>query len=253
MMAFSCAYIFAIFMAESILNNLHPIRALVFSGFSLVLGLWILLLIFFLFSSTGPYTMISNSVDNFIEIFKRDNEQLMLSDSPSSMAVKELFHDPASITQMILNWSFSLVFISIFGTLWIGFLVVLKNRHIWNRHVVSYIYTHKDILKFKPHEYLIYLLIAGLVLYVGGDLLEIDLPVIETFGGNILFCLSFFYFIQGLGIYLDFLHFLKIYKVMKILFAALTVLVAWKILVVLGVFDLWVNFRKFFRTSRKTN
>ncbi len=253
MMAFCCAYIFAIFIAESILNNWHPVRALIFSGISLISTLWVLLFLFFLFSATAPKAMVFNSVNDFIEIFKKDNAQLMLSDAPGATAIKELLRDPNLISQMILNWFFSLIFISIFATFWIGFLVILKNRHIWSKHVISYAYTHKDLLTFKSHEYLIYFLIGGLVFYVGGDFLEIDIPTLEVFGGNILFCLSFFYFIQGLGIYLDFLHFLKIYKVMRLFFTVLTVLVAWKILVILGVFDLWVNFRKFFRTSRKIN
>ena len=250
--AFCSAYVFAICIAESILRNQHPIRAMVFTGTALVFGLSMILGLFFLVSGKGPSEIVHEFVVQFIEAFKRDNRDLLASNNPEIIPIKELVNNTTLTTQIVLDWIFFFIFLSVFMTLWLSFLVILKNRRLWNhRSSIAYHYGHRHLLFFKTHEYLIYFFIAGLVLYVSDDLVGLPIPKAEMLGWNILVCLSFFYFLQGLGIYLDFLHYLQVYNIAKILFATLMVLIGWKILVVLGIFDLWVNFRNFFKTSKK--
>lgn len=92
---------------------------------------------------------------------------------------------------------------------------------------------------------MVYPVIVGLGLYVGSDYGLFEKS--EFWGGNILYCLAPFYFFQGLGVYLDFLSFLRVGGLIRSLFVFGTVLMGWRYLIVVGLFDLWINFRRFFK------
>jgi uncharacterized membrane protein len=64
-------------------------------------------------------------------------------------------------------------------------------------------------------------------------------------GGNILYCLGVFYLFQGFGIYNDFLKYLRIRGFVKTLFIVFTLVMAFKFLAIIGMFDLWFDFRKY--------
>ena len=73
----------------------------------------------------------------------------------------------------------------------------------------------------------------------------------EVIGRNLLYCLGVFYLFQGFGVYNDFLKFLKIGGFIKTLFIAFTLILAAKFLAILGIFDLWFDFRRFFTNLKK--
>ena len=250
--SFFGACVFASVMTVAIKRGLHPTRALMFSGHTLVLGLLIALSLLFLFTGLDPYQEINRLVGESLNTFRESNKELLSTGSPEMGGLKEIVNNPEAITNTIVRWSFSFVFVSVFLTFWIGFIALLKNAAAWKPYLNRpYFYSHKDLLRFRLNEKYVYLLITGLVLYVGQDFLGLS-PFYEIVGGNILVCLSFFYFLQGLGILLDFLTYFKVHKIMKIITAILMAIVAWRVLVVVGVFDLWFKFRRFLY-SRKNH
>lgn len=60
-----------------------------------------------------------------------------------------------------------------------------------------------------------------------------------------------FYLFQGFGVYNDFLKYLKIGGFIKTMFIAFTFILANKFLAILGIFDLWFDFRRFFTNKKK--
>jgi hypothetical protein len=101
------------------------------------------------------------------------------------------------------------------------------------------------LLRFKVPEHVVFLLIIGLAVYLGADY-GLGSQA-EVFGSNVLGCLAVLYFFQGFGIYNDYMAFLKMGPFLRMILTTLTVLFAWKMLVAVGVFDLWFNFRKFIK------
>ena len=73
----------------------------------------------------------------------------------------------------------------------------------------------------------------------------------EVIGRNLLYCLGVFYLFQGFGVYNDFLKYLRIGGFIKTLFIAFTLILGARYLALLGIFDLWFDFRRFFTNSKK--
>ena len=86
-------------------------------------------------------------------------------------------------------------------------------------------------------------LIGGLALAVGGDYLFGSTGI--TIGANLLYCLSVFYFFQGFGIMSALLDHIKLKGFLRAMLTVSALVLAWRVLVIVGVFDNWVNFRKF--------
>ena len=251
MVALVCSWPFAFCISEGITKNYRPSRILFLSGASLVTSFVVLLSIFFLFSSTPVKEQITGWVTETVEVVKKNNVQLLEGNSPEIVSLRDLLDNPQMITEMLIDRSFAFLFIFVFLSLWVGLLLVLRNAPLWQGSLTQrYLYTEKDLLDFRLNDQCVYLLILGLVLYVGSDLLGLGRGL-EVLGGNILACLAVFYFFQGFGIYLRLLKFLKLRRIVRVLFVAVTLMMAWKVLVVLGVFDLWVDFKKFFTVKRK--
>jgi Predicted membrane protein (DUF2232) len=124
--------------------------------------------------------------------------------------------------------------------------VILRNSLFW-RQKVKYPFGIRDFLRFKVPDYFVYPLILSLVLTLGGEYVLGERGTLV--GGNLLYCLGIFYFFHGLGIFVDLLDYLKVFGLLRTLMFAITFLFAWRVLVIAGVFDLWVNFRKFFNKS----
>ena len=164
--------------------------------------------------------------------------------SEETREVRDILDNPERLVDKVYSNIPGILFFGVFAAVWLSLFVTLRNSPIW-RYRVLYPYTLKELINFKVPEYLIWLLIVGLVLFVGSD--HGLGAMAEVAGTNILVCLSVLYFFQGFGVYNDFMTFLRIRGFLRIIFTAFTVLYTWKILVGVGIFDLWFNFRKFFK------
>ena len=65
-------------------------------------------------------------------------------------------------------------------------------------------------------------------------------------GFNILYCLGTLYFFQGFGVFYDYLRSKNLVGFGKSIVLMLVLVFAWRMLVFVGLLDLWVNFRKFY-------
>lgn len=244
LMAVSC--LLALLISEGVALGLHPGRILLLSGGGTVLLAVALASLAFLASGAGPAEWIRDAVAESTAAFKEQNAPRLAGGGPELAGLRDLLDDPDRIASEITRWSFSFLFVPVFLCLWTGLLLVLRNAHHWKGRLVHYRYTARDLMLFRLDERCVWILIAGLALYVGSVPLGLGAGL-EALGGNALACLSVFYFFQGLSIYLDLLVFLGIHRLIRAALTALILLAAWKILVAVGVFDLWVNFRRFFR------
>ena len=249
--AFVFSWPLAFCISEGIMKNLHPARILILSGGLIVVSLVVLLSVFFLFIDTGPKEKINVWVTETVEVLKENNPKLLDSNNPETRPLSDLLNNPQRITEIVMQRSFAFAFVFIFLSLWVGLLLVLRNAPLWKGSIGQhYGHSEKDLLDFRLDEKCVYLLIAGLVLYVGSEHFGLG-STAEVVGGTLLSCLAVFYFFQGFGIYLNLLNFLKLHKIIRIFFIAITLMMAWKVLVVLGVFDLWIDFKKLFTTIKK--
>jgi hypothetical protein len=241
------AFLYALLVAEIIFRNINPVKGLTFAGLLLVLISGSFLFTFNHLSPTSLKGEISKSVSMVLNELKKSRTE----SSDISPEDQRSFDDFISKPEVLANEVYSslpiIVFASAFFGLWICLYVTLRNSIVW-RYKALYSYSLKDLTHFKVPDFFVYPLILSLVLLVGADY---GLPAeSEVIGRNLLYCLGVFYLFQGFGIYNDFLKFLKVRGFIKTLFLAFTFMLAYKFLAILGIFDLWIDFRKFFKNKK---
>ena len=241
---YGMSFLYALLISEVIYRDVSPVKGLLTTG---TLLFAITMSIIGSVQFTKPMllkTELSTLVTKTFNEQKEQNKKLLDAGTEEAREMKAMLDNPEKIVTDIYNNTPAIVFISVFLGIWLSLFVLLRNAKIW-RYKVYYHFGIKDLLQFKVPEYMVWLFIFGLVCYLGQDY---GLGAMgEIIGINLLACLSILYFFQGFGIYNDFLSYAKIGGLFRIILTTFTIIYAWKMLVVVGVFDLWFNFRKFLK------
>ena len=244
------AFLYAILIAEVILRNINPVKGLIYSGIILVTIVGGSLIAFNQVSKVSVKTELKTSVVKLLAMVKdqnKDNEALN-SNGDEARAFQDFLSKPDELATEIFGILPAIIFVFAFFGLWISLYMTLRNSVIW-RYKALYSYTLKDLINFRAPEFFVFPLILSLVCLVGADY---GLPkVVEVIGSNLLYCLGVFYLFQGFGVYNAFLHYLKISGFLKTMFVVFTLVMAYKFLAILGMFDLWFDFRKFLLNKKK--
>lgn len=242
------AFIFSTFVAEMIKRNINPVKGLITSGLVIVILIGSTLIAFDRLSTSSLRGEISKSVSVVISQLKKQKAESPEVVGEEARAIEDFINKPEVLINDIYSSLPLIVFVFSYFGLWISLYVTLRNSIVW-RYKNSYKYNLIDLTHFKVPEFFVYPLILSLVLLLGADY---GLPKgSDLIGHNLLYCLGVFYLFQGFGVYNDFLKFVKIGGFVKTLFIAFTLLFAAKFLALLGIFDLWFDFRKFFINRKK--
>ena len=242
------AFLYSVLIAEIVFRNVNPVKGLTYAGLLLVLIGGASLIAFNKFNPTSLKGEISHSVSTIFTELKKQRADASDVSSEEQRNFDEFVSKPEAATNEIYSLLPVIVFAFSFFGLWVSLYVTLRNSMVW-RYKVLYNYSLKDLTYFKVPDFFVYPLILSLVLMLGADY---GLPAgSEMIGRNLLYCLGIFYLFQGFGVYNDFLKYLKIGGFVKTLFLAFTFILASKFLAILGIFDLWFDFRKFFTKTKK--
>lgn len=242
------SYFVAGLVSEVIFKNYEPVKGLLSSAVIFV-GLLIMTFASLNFLEVFSFDAYLNKV--LVEVssaFETNNADLIKSGNAEVLEVRNFLKDQSLFKKKLYQWSFSIVFVYAIINLWVSFFIVLKNSSIW-RKFNRYSFEYHDFLKFSIPTYFVYLFIGGLACFLASDYI-LGEPL-KTLGGNLLYCTAVIYFFHGVGIYLDLLDVLKINGLIKIVLVTITVLTMWKILVLLGVFNFWLDFPKIFKKIKK--
>jgi len=233
-------------LAEVVLRKIPPRKGMVYSGLALFLGMGLIVGLATMATDFSIEKLIEVKVVEVIEEFKASNklDGLKAQSGEEARALLDVINNPKTLVKKIVTWLPAGVFVSTIFAVWACLYVILRNSLLW-RGKVSYPFGLRDLLNFKVPDYFVWPLIGALALTLGGDYLLGETGVIV--GTNLLYILGIFYFFQGFGVLVDFMDHLKIYGFFRTLLMAFIFFMAWKVLVIVGVFDLWVNFRKFLK------
>lgn len=244
------AFLYAILIAEVIFRNINPVKGLIYSGIILVTIVGGSLVGFNQLSKVSVKAELKSAVVKLMTMVKeqnKDNEALN-SSGDEARAFQDFISKPDELTNEIYSILPSIIFVFVFFGLWVSLYMTLRNSMVW-RYKNLYSYTLKDLINFKAPEFFVWPLIVSLAFVVGADY---GLPkVTEVIGSNLLYCMGVFYLFQGFGVYNAFLQYLRIGGFLKTMFVVFTLVMAYKFLAILGMFDLWFDFRKFFTNSKK--
>jgi hypothetical protein len=244
------AFLYAVLIAEVIFRNINPVKGLIYSGIILVTIVGSALITYDQLGKSSVKAELNASVVKLLAMVKeqnKDNESLN-SNGEEARAFQDFISKPEELANEVYSILPSILFIFVFFGLWISLYMTLRNSVIW-RYKNIYSYSLKDLINFRAPEFFVWPLIFSLVCVVGSSY---GLPkVAEVIGSNLLYCLGVFYLFQGFGVYNAFLGYLKIGGFMKTIFVVFTLVMAYKFLAILGMFDMWFDFRKFLTNKKK--
>jgi hypothetical protein len=244
---FCVSLLYAFFISQIVEKGKEPVRGLLRAGF-IVVSLFVLLFGLFTFSLDVPLgTYVEKQVIEVSEILKSSKEyrEAVKAGRQDQLDKWALFSRPKEYASYIMNWSFTAIFVGVFISLWVTLFMTLRNSGIW-KQLYKYQYGMKELVNFKTPDFFVWPLIIGLILVVGAEHLVSDPKFLEVVGGNLLFCMAVFYFFQGFGIFVQLLDHLKFVGFFRTMVIICSVFMGWRVIVVVGVFDLWLNFKKYF-------
>jgi hypothetical protein len=247
---YAAAFLYAVLIAEIIFRNINPVTGLIRGGLILVTVGGLSLFWYNQLSKTSIKVQLSTAVESTFAKVKENNKEVFASGGEDARVVQDILAKPQELADEIYSILPSIIFITSFLGLWVSFFMTLRNSLVWRyRHL--YTYGLKDLIHFKAPDFFVYPLIVSLVLMVGADY---GLgKIASVVGGNILYCLGVFYLFQGFGVYSDFLQYLRIRGFLKTLFIVFTLVMAFKFLAIIGMFDLWFDFRKYLTNTNNKN
>ncbi|MFN8370042.1 MAG: DUF2232 domain-containing protein [Bacteriovoracaceae bacterium] len=240
--AFSAYLIF-----EFVSRGLNPVRGLIGIGFLFVGILTLLISLYgnsihwqFRKDIASQVKVVSDQiVKNKKEYFKNGN-----TDSENS-EILEIASNPDLLAGEILKNLPSRLFMGIFFWLWINFILVLRSGRIIFK-LKKQSFNENAIFRFKVPEFFIWPFIVILFFTIFGDKVVEGTEWIEVVGRSLMECFGVFYFFQGFGIYVSFLDFVQITGIFRSILIVFTLFTGSWFIAGIGLFDLWINFRKYF-------
>jgi len=225
--------------------KIHPVKGVLLGGVAFYSILFMFFGLGLLISGISFNELVSGQVNIFIDQLKSSSEyeQIISGGGEQARELKSLVSSPKLLVDQIVNWVPSVVFIAIFSSLWASFYFVLRSSLSW-RSRRKYPYGLMHLTFFKLPYWIVYPLILALAFSVIGDSIEgFDFSII---GFNLLYSLGALYFFQGFGVVYDYLTVKGYRGLFKSLLVTMAVIFMWRLVVFIGVLDLWINFRKFY-------
>lgn len=244
------AFLYAILIAEVILRNINPVKGLMYSGIILVMIVGGALIVYNQFGEVSVKTELNTYVVKLMTMVKEQNKnnETLNSNGEEARAFLDFISKPEQLANEIYGILPAVIFVFAFFGLWISLYMTLRNINIW-RFKHPYPFNLKDLINFRAPDFFVWPLIFSLVGVIGSDY---GLPkTAHLIGINLLYCLGVFYLFQGFGVYNAFLKYLRIGGFLKTMFVVFTLVMAYKFLAILGMFDLWFDFRKFLTNKKK--
>ncbi len=232
----------ALSMYELIIRKFNPMK-IVF-----ILGTAIVSLICF-----ASYSYIQRSdipvkvqIQNFSKKIKADYEEMYkksdVYNKPNNEYEKVLtaLNNPEFFSDRVIKDAPPVIFAIVFVFLWMNLLCSLKMGRYFPT-MREHPHSDQTMIQFRMPDMFIFVVIAALVIAIWGD---------EFFKGGadigliMIKCMAVFYFFQGFGVYSKYLDFFRMRGFMRAMLMFFTVTFAHWLLVLVGLFDMFFDFRK---------
>ena len=231
----------AVVVGEILLREIRPVKAILVTGFFLATLIFV-----------GGGSLIQRNKGDVTELLKTSlmsiQDQVQKGSSVADIELKDRIQLMIDQADEIVTSTPAYIFISVFLGIWLNLYLILRSRKAL-QFLRNYPYQLRDLTRVQLPDWTSYLAVGILTFYV--------LPV-ETVGKDMqnwakgaAYVLGTFFFLQGLGVYLEYLDFLKMRGFFRSLLIAVAVVLANTVLAGVGLFDMWFDFRRFFKNKRK--
>lgn len=242
---YALGIIFALIIAEIILRKIPPMKGIISFGFGLL----------FLLSGVVFYSVATKKVDfrglilEQVKVVANEvqakKQEYIAQGGEESREMVDFMSQPELVVNEVIQTLPSTIFMGIFFGLWINMFIILRSQGLMFRDL-EYPHTEKTFLEFTMPDWVIWVVIPSLVLALWGK--EYG-AWYEATGMTFLKCLGLFYFFHGFGIYLEFMSNVGLFGFFRTFLILFTVVTASWAISLVGLFDTWFNFRKFFKKN----
>lgn len=245
---YTLSMLVTIAISEITLRKVKPLKGLMATGGSFLILMTIIFTYAVKVNGFDVRKELLTQIENSKEIIEAQKKALEKDGAESKEAFEALalLNQPDLIVDQVIKEAPAWFFITTFLVLWVNLFLVLKSNRV-TRKWGSDQFSELELLKIKVPDHMIWAVIVSLALAAFGEQLGQWYPVI---GLNLLKCLGVFYFFQGFGIYTAFLDYVRISGFMRTVLVMLTVFTAFQVIAVIGLFDMFVNFRRFFKKDK---
>ncbi|MBD65677.1 MAG: hypothetical protein CME62_10755 [Halobacteriovoraceae bacterium] len=250
----SFGYFFMLYMivgvslSEIIHRKLHPIRGVLWVGGLIIAFIGLCLWGYLASQNLSLHEFVLGHVQEFSKTLEGSLAEVKKTNYEGAQEIETLIKQPEILVNKIITTGPGYFIVGIYALTWINMYLMLLFRRILAPQKAGY--SEKSLLKFKVPEKFIFGVILGLVMVVLGG--QIGQNVVDL-GYFLLMVLGVFYFFHGIGIYLEFLDYVRITGFLRSILIVLTLLTAYQLIALIGVFDMFVNFRKFFKRKNNNN
>ncbi|GAB4009996.1 MAG: hypothetical protein Fur0010_01740 [Bdellovibrio sp.] len=241
---FAGAFIEALLIGEIFYRKMNPIRGLLMTGFIMLAIVTVGIGMAHYFGKVSLTEVLTQFVTTMLEHIKNSNAEFLNAGGEEARLWRDYISQPDLLVRKIIEIAPMALFGSIYFGLWLCLFIVLRNSLVWKQKL-NYPFLLRDLIEFKVPFQIVWALIFGLALYLVGDQFLGEKALV--WGQTIIYCVGVFYFFQGFGVFSDFLSFLRIYGFIRVMMMFLTIFTAWRFIAIVGLFDVWFNFRRFFK------
>lgn len=241
---FAGAFVEALLIGEIFYRKMNPIKGLLIAGFVMLSIITIGIGSAHFLGKISLSEVVLQSVTTMLEQVKNTNAEFLKAGGEEARMWRDFISQPELLVKKIMEIAPMALFGSIYFGLWLCLFIVLRNSLVWKQKL-NYPFLLRDLIEFKVPFQIVWALIFGLALYLLGDQFFGERALV--WGETIIYCVGIFYFFQGFGVFSDFLTFIRIFGFIRMTMIFLTIFTAWKFIAVVGLFDVWFNFRRFFK------
>lgn len=248
-LAYTASIVVAFAVTEVVLRGINPVKGLLKIGGGINLfGIFVILMM-----SVGMNFNFKTELVKWIKqnkaVFDLQKEKLQKADSnmKESFEAIALLSQPELLADEVIEEAPGNFFVGVFLVVWANLFLLLRSNRMFRANDDNPPeFTEVNLLNIKVPDSVIWFVIVGLLMALWGEDLGSSVPVI---GMYILKVLGVFYFFQGFGVYLAFLDFAKIRGFFRTILVMLTVVTGSQLLAAVGLFDMFVNFKRFIKKN----
>ena len=225
-------------------KKLPPMAIVLNAGGFLVLIASTIVGVFALSSDQSIYEVVLANTQFYIEQLKNNKEftQALSLGGEQAILLKSLIASPEKIAVEIISWTPTVFISGTFLSLWVSLYYVLRNSFSWRKNV-EFPFGIVHLTYFKLPFQFVYLVMFGIVIVLASDYIN---PHMATVGLNLIYAIGTLYFFQGFGVCYDFFVIKRIRGFFRSFSLMFILVFAWKAVVIVGLLDVWFNFRKYF-------
>jgi hypothetical protein len=227
-------------LSEVVRREINPIKGIIAVGITLTVLVSGLVYVGSLSTELTLKERLSIEFEKIQPMLEEQRKKVEASGESQPFEVEALLAQPDLMAQTVIENAPSIFLVGLFIMLWANLFLLLKSNRLVNK-MNDCKYSETYLLNFKMPDQTIWFVIVSLALAIWGGELG---PWFSIIGMTSLKTLGVFYFFQGFGIYLAFLDFLKLTGFFRSLMVVITVLTAGQVLAVVGLADMFVDFKK---------